>query len=97
MSFSAKQNRALKREVDQRKVRTRQAYGKDLSFLEGWFVISEANRIFGFNSWSRETIEVRCVFNREYRGTLTVVYAAKVRVSVAAERTNYCPRRTRYR
>ena len=48
MSFSAKQNRALKREVDQRKVRTRQAYGKDLSF-EGWFVISEANRIFGFD------------------------------------------------
>jgi hypothetical protein len=85
MSFSPKQNRALKREVDQRKVRTRQANGKDLSFLEGWFVISEANRIFGFDSWSRETIEVRCVFNRENRGIFTVVYAAKVRVSVAAE------------
>ena len=28
---------------------------------------------------------MRCVFNREYRGTLTVVYAAKVRVSVAAD------------
>ena len=64
MSFSTKQNRALKREVDQRKVRTRQINGRDLSFLEGWFVISEANRIFGFDSWSRETVEERCVLNR---------------------------------
>jgi Rad52/22 family double-strand break repair protein len=85
MSFSAKQNRALKREVDQRKVRTRQVNGRDLSYLEGWFVIAEANRIFGFDSWSRETVEVRCVLNREIRGIFTAVYAAKVRVTVITD------------
>ncbi len=85
MTFSPKQNRALKREVDQRKVRTRQINGRDLSFLEGWFVISEANRIFGFDSWSRETVEVRCVHNREIRGALAAVYLAKVRVTVVTD------------
>lgn len=85
MSFSAKQNRALKREVDQRKVRTRRVNGRDLSFLEGWFVIAEANRIFGFDSWSRETVEVRCVLNREIRGTFTAIYAAKVRITVLTD------------
>jgi recombination DNA repair RAD52 pathway protein len=32
-----------------------------VSYLEGWQVIAEANRIFGFDGWQRQTIAVRCV------------------------------------
>jgi len=62
MAFSIRQIRALKRKPDHRHVRTRQAPdGRELSYLEGWYAISEANRIFGFDGWSRETVESRCV------------------------------------
>ena len=65
-------------------VRTRQAHGRELSYLEGWYVISEANRIFGFDGWSRETVETKCVIARESRGTFMAVYIARVRVTVQA-------------
>ena len=53
--------------------------------LEGWYAISEANRIFGFDGWSRETLESRCVLARETRGTFLAVYIARVRVTVQAD------------
>lgn len=30
-----------------------------------WFVISEANCIFGFDGWQSETIKLKCVCERE--------------------------------
>ncbi len=84
MGFSAKQLTALRRDLDTRVVRTRAANGRELSYLEGWYVISEANRIFGFDSWSRETLESRCVLARENRGTFLAVYIARVRITVNA-------------
>ena len=68
MGFSAKQVQALRRSLDRRHVRTREANGRELSYIEGWYAISEANRIFGFDGWSRETVESRCVLARENRG-----------------------------
>ena len=53
MGFSAKQVQALRRSLSPRQVRTREANGRELSYIEGWFAISEANRIFGFDGWSR--------------------------------------------
>src|SRR6186997_2908435 len=85
MPFTAKQSRALKRSVDGRHTRTREANGRELSYIEGWFAISEANRIFGFDGWSRETVESRCVLARENRGTFVAVYVAKVRITVQAD------------
>ncbi len=82
MGFSAKQLQALRRPLDGRQIRTREAHGRELSYIEGWFAISEANRIFGFDAWSRETIETRCVLARETRGTFLAVYIAKVRITV---------------
>src|SRR5262249_402309 len=61
MGFSAEQVQALRRGLSNRHVRTREANGRELSYIEGWFAISEANRIFGFDGWNRETIESRCV------------------------------------
>src|SRR5215472_9155033 len=87
MGFSAKQIQALRRDLDGRHIRTREAHGRELSYIEGWFAISEANRIFGFDGWSRETVETRCVLSRESRGSFIAVYIAKVRITVAANGT----------
>src|SRR5262245_28148397 len=85
MGFSVKQSRALRRGVDARQIRTREANGRELSYIEGWFAVSEANRIFGFDGWSRETVEAKCVLARENRGAFTAVYTAKVRITVQAD------------
>ena len=73
MGFSARQTIALRRNLDHRQVRTREAHGREISYIEGWYAISEANRIFGFDGWSRETIEPKCVLARENRGTFLAV------------------------
>ena len=48
-------------------------------------MISEANRIFGFDGWSRETVESKCVLARENRGIFLAVYTARVRLTVQAD------------
>ena len=85
MSFSAKQVRSLRRQPDHRFIRTREANGRELTYLEGWYAISEANRIFGFDGWNRETVESKCVLARENKGTFLAVYMARVRVTVQAD------------
>src|SRR5450631_4622049 len=85
MGFSVKQVRALKRNPDHRNIRTRESNGRELTYLEGWYAITEANRIFGFDGWSRETIESKCVLARENKGTFLVVYTARVRLTVQAD------------
>src|SRR5450830_472946 len=85
MGFSARQVQALRRNLDHLYIRTREAHGRELSYIEGWYAISEANRIFGFDGWNRETIESRCVHARENRGTFVAVYIARVRVTVHAD------------
>jgi hypothetical protein len=83
--FSDKQLSALRRNLDSRAVRTRQRHGRELHYIEGWYAISEANRIFGFDRWDRETVETRCVFSRENRGNFQAVYTAKVRITVRGQ------------
>jgi hypothetical protein len=85
MGFSAKQLQALRRDLDHRCVRKREVNGRELSYVEGWFAISEANRIFGFDAWSRETTESKCVLARENRGAFLAVYTARVRITVQAD------------
>jgi hypothetical protein len=85
MGFSVKQLHALRRQPSRVHIRTREVHGRELSYLEGWYAISEANRIFGFDGWSRETLESRCVLARESRGTFLAVYLARVRVTVQAD------------
>jgi len=87
MGFSTKQIKALRRNLDHRYVRTREINGRALSYIEGWYAISEANRIFGFDGWSRETTESRCVLTRETRGSFLAVYTARVRITVQADGT----------
>ena len=85
MGFSAKQVQALRRNLDHRHVRTREANGRELFYIEGWYAITEANRIFGFDGWNRETLESKCVLARENRGTFLAIYVARVRITVHAD------------
>jgi len=84
MGFSTKQIQSLRRNLNSAHIRTRNGNGRELSYVEAWHAIAEANRIFGFDGWDRETIETRCVFTRDMRGTFVAFYAAKVRITVHA-------------
>ena len=56
----------------------------NLSYVEGWHVIAEANRIFGFDAWDRRTISTACVWSGQSGQIHAAAYTAKVRVSVRA-------------
>jgi DNA recombination protein Rad52 len=87
-TFTSEQLAALAAPLDRSKVRQREQGRSKVSYLEGWQVIAEANRIFGFDGWQRETVEVRCVAERERsigssgRSGWGVTYTARVRVRV---------------
>ena len=66
-TFSAEQIQSLSAPLDRGKVRQREQGRAKVSYLEGWQVIAEANRIFGFDGWQRETIALRCVSQAERR------------------------------
>ena len=82
MQFSKEQVEKLNEPILGANVKEREAGwgGKDntLAYVEGYHVIAEANRIFGFGGWSSETIETTCVQNEPR----AVSYIAKVRITV---------------
>ena len=86
--FSPEQLAALAAPLDRAKVRQREQGRSKVSYLEGWQVIAEANRIFGFDGWQRETMAVQCVAERERtlgssgRSGWGVTYTARVRITV---------------
>lgn len=84
MAFSEEQMLALSAKLHARHVRTREADGQTLAFIEGWHAIAEANRIFGFEGWDRVTLAADCVWSGTHRGACVCVYTAKVRVTVRA-------------
>jgi DNA repair and recombination protein RAD52 len=52
-------------------------------YVEAWHAIAEANRIFGFDAWSRQTVEMRLLGEpRLTVETWRVGYFAKVRITV---------------
>jgi hypothetical protein len=92
-TFSAEQITALSAPLDRAKVRQREQGRSSVSYLEGWQVIAEANRIFGFDGWQRETVALRCVnqsertigargTSRDQRPGWGVTYTARVRITV---------------
>ena len=85
MGFSDKQLQGAEAQSRSSSCTQPYANGRELSYIEGWYAISQANRIFGFDGWSRETVETRCVLSRENRGAFLAVYTAKVRITVEAD------------
>jgi DNA recombination protein Rad52 len=83
-SFSPRQIRALAGKLDRRHVHTRNLEGRDISYIEGWFAIAEANAIFGFDGWDREMIHFERVYERSRGETTSCAYLARVRIRVRA-------------
>ncbi|MDB5408377.1 MAG: hypothetical protein JWL84_3289 [Rhodospirillales bacterium] len=90
MPFSEPQIKRLSGKLDGKHVKTRELHGHTLSYLEGWHVIAEANRIFGFDGWDRETAWAECVWAEARREPKMCAYAARVRVRVRAGETIIC-------
>jgi DNA recombination protein Rad52 len=79
----------LQKPLDASTVKSRSQSGRSLSYVEGWHVINEANRIFGFDGWTRETIDLKCVNEKPReigaakKPGFGVSYIAKVKVTVS--------------
>ena len=84
MALSDTQLGQLKAKLDARHVKTRKADGAELHYVEGWHVIAEANRIFGYDAWDRRTVATNCVSIFGSGQRYVAGYTAKVRISVRA-------------
>ena len=88
--FSERQVAALSAPLDRANVRQREQGRSRVSYLEGWQVIAEANRIFGFDGWERSTLISRCVaeherpIGRDRKSGWGVTYIARVRITITA-------------
>lgn len=82
MGFDTKQIAELNKPLNANYVAQRKQGGSQVSYIEGWHAIAEANRIFGFDGWSRETVYAKEVCRYDYNGKHKVGYEAKVRVTV---------------
>jgi DNA recombination protein Rad52 len=86
--FTDEQKAHLAADLDRSHVKERTQSGRKLPYVEGWHAIAEANRIFGFDAWDRETVEIKCVaenprkIGQDKRDGFGVSYIAKVRVTV---------------
>jgi DNA recombination protein Rad52 len=81
--FTPEQIRELEAPLNKAHVKSREQSGQKLSYIEGWWAIAEANRVFGFGSWDRETIDLKVV--TEATGEkCRVGYMARVRITVLA-------------
>ncbi len=65
MGFADKQLRRLQAPLKPQHIKSREAEGVILHYLEGWHVLAEANRIFGFDGWDREMVACQCVWTKQ--------------------------------
>lgn len=85
MTFTNEQICALSAKLDAAHVRERAQAGRKLAYIEGWHVIAEANRIFGFDGWDRQLVALQQLGEpREVDGKSRVAYRATVRIIVRA-------------
>ena len=90
MPLSENQIKSLEAPLGKSVVKERKQGGATVSYVEAWHAIAEANRIFGFDGWTRETVLMQetnrdLVDLRGDRGPYKqwrVGYLAKVRINV---------------
>jgi DNA recombination protein Rad52 len=88
MMFAAQITNALLAPLDRSCVKEREQSNRKFSYIEGWHAIAEANRIFGFDGWHRETVDIRLVnerprkIGRDSRDGWAVSYVVRVRIIV---------------
>lgn len=80
MSFTTEQIAALKAPLSKANVKKNP---RGFDYVEGWHAIAEANRVFGFDNWNRETLEMRQLGEPECVGNnWRVAYHCRCRVTV---------------
>ena len=84
MALTDIQTKSLKAKLKRRHVKMRASCGASVSYVEGWHAIAEANRIFGFDSWDRQTLAPRCHWAHLQYGETLCFYSTKVRITVRA-------------
>lgn len=94
MSFTVKQISLLNEPLLKENVKTREGIGKtQLSYLASFHVIEEANRIFGFDGWDSEILDLSQIDKTEYekppykagdepKKMVSISYLCKLRVTV---------------
>jgi hypothetical protein len=88
--FSPQQIEALSAPLNRAHLSSREQGRGSVSYLKSWVVLNEANRIFGFDGWQRQTLSCHCVSQAERligenkRPGWGVTYIARVRITVAA-------------
>jgi DNA repair and recombination protein RAD52 len=91
MTFNPEQIKAMQAPLNSAAVKSREQGGRQVSYIEGWHAIAEANRIFGFDGWNRETVLLqetnRDLVTLKGRNDSTyeqwrIGYIAKVRITV---------------
>lgn len=84
IGFSRNQIKKLVAKLDRRHVRRRTVEGKAIDYIEGWFVIAQANAIFGFDGWDRQTIHMERIFEQNRFQETHCAYSARVRIQIKA-------------
>ena len=84
MAFTEAQLKNLEAKLNSKYVKTRRVHDTTLAYVEGWHVIAEANRIFGYDAWDRHTFSTRCVWSGSTSSQYGSAYIAKVRIAVRA-------------
>ena len=97
MAFTEAQLKNLEAKLNSKHVRTRRVHDTTLAYVEGWHVIAEANRIFGYDAWDRHTFSTRCVWSGSANPHYGAAYIAKVRIAVRAGLDRHHSRRLRQR
>jgi hypothetical protein len=88
--FTPEQLTALSSPLDPARICTRKQGRASVPYLKGWAVIEEANAIFGFDGWQRQTLFCQCVtqaersIGEERKPGWGVTYIARVRITVFA-------------
>ena len=84
MTFTPEQIKLLNAKLDMAHVKPPTANGPKGDYLEGWHVIAEANRIFGFDGWSYEIYAMNLCGEpaKNEKGNWAVSYLARIKVEV---------------
>lgn len=69
--------RELQKPLDSRVIKQREQAGRSFSYIESWWAISEANRIFGHLNWYRQTSDINLVQCEQKGDKWYVSYTAK--------------------
>src|SRR5258706_8495233 len=82
--FSSKQLSAVRRKLARQNVHSREVDGRSIDYVEGWFAIAQANAIFGFDGWDRETTHFERLYEHGRNDRTNCGYVARIRVRVRA-------------